>query len=240
MVGAKEPLNTAIDSAPWNDPPDLLTPEKNRVHLWRFRLDLPATEIESLHKLLSADEQRRAERLRDPEKSRNFIAAHGRLRQILAEYLHSPPATIRFDYGPAGKPFLADNSMLFFNLAHSRAWGLLGISDDGELGVDLEFLAKETDFQAIARKFFTAGEQSQLAGLPSAQQRQTFYQLWTAKEARLKAYGEGFSRPTDNPKPPLLVRHFQVAPDYLGAVATALKEWEMVCWDHQPPVQQVT
>jgi len=233
MVGAKEILNSLIVPASWNDPPILLTPEKNRVHLWRFRLGLPATEISPLHNLLSADEQRRAARLRDPEKSRNFIAARGRLRQILARYLHYSPATIRFDYGPAGKPFLADNTTLFFNLAHSRDWGLLGISDNGELGVDLEFLDKETDFQAIARKFFTVGEQTQLAGLPPAHLRQAFYRLWTANEARLKAYGDGFSKPAENQTKPLLpVRHFRVAPDYLGALATESNGQETVHWNY--------
>ena len=74
----------------------------DRVDLWRASLPtLPA-----LQALLSPDELDRAARFHFEKDSRHFIAARGWLRTVLARYLDTSPADLRFDYGARGKPVL--------------------------------------------------------------------------------------------------------------------------------------
>ncbi len=45
----------------------------------------------------------------------------------------------------------------------------------------------------LAKRFFSPPEQVLLQSLPESERTRTFYQLWTAKEAFLKATGQGIS-----------------------------------------------
>jgi 4'-phosphopantetheinyl transferase len=185
--------------APWSNPPETPVLEQGNIHLWRFRLDLPAAEIDQLKQLLSTDELSRAERLLDPLKSRSFVAARGRLRQILAGYLDVPAETIHFSYGTSGKPALdsVHASKLTFNLAHSGNWALLGIGKQHGLGVDLEVIDPKLTFDRMAARFFSAEEFSRLSAIAAHRRRRSFYRIWTRKEACLKSQGWGFSVPPD-------------------------------------------
>ena len=165
----------------------------NCVHLWRANLDLPAARVNELAELLSTDEIAKANRFRYPHLKRRFIVARGVLRQLLANYLQISPKTIEFAYGDRGKPYLVDLNCLQFNLAHSHEYALYGFSGDYPLGVDLEYLREMPDAAKIAQRFFTPQEFQLINCLQGKQRSATFFKLWTAKEAYLKATGTGLS-----------------------------------------------
>ncbi len=192
-------------------------------------------DLATLCSLLSADELARAERLRIPEKARNFSLGRARLRQILARYLALSPAELSFTAGPYGKPALAGYGCdLQFNLAHSGAWMLLAISAGFPVGVDLEFLDPALDFVPLASRYFSSAEQNLLAQAPPHRRRRTFFRLWTRKEAYLKGRGGGFSENTgeDDASSDWRTRNFFVRRDHVAALAMGSKE---VCsirrWD---------
>ncbi|MBZ5681594.1 MAG: 4'-phosphopantetheinyl transferase superfamily protein [Acidobacteriia bacterium] len=108
------------------------------------------------------------------------------------------PQDVRFRYAEKGKPELDGPyaaSGLTFNVSHSGAVALLGIARNRPIGVDVERVRDDFDTGAIARRFFSAMEQEQLAQLPAAQQHRAFFRCWTLKEAFIKAIGEGLSHP---------------------------------------------
>ena len=70
-------------------------------------LDLDEHRLAGLHATLSADERGRAARFHFERDRKHFIAARGLLRELLGRYLARAPASLRFAYGPRGKPFLA-------------------------------------------------------------------------------------------------------------------------------------
>lgn len=113
-----------------------------------------------------------------------------RLRETLAAYLAADPAALRFARSATGKPHLADGA-LQFNLSHSGRALLIGLSRSQPLGVDIENGARARPYLAIARRYFTAGEASALAALRAERLRDGFLELWSAKEAVLKATGSG-------------------------------------------------
>ncbi len=167
----------------------------NAVHLWVFPLDVSDEEREKLLPILSPEELRRARRFHFEHDRQRYVVGRGRLREILAFYLVTPPETIIFAYNEFGKPFVASpvTSPLHFNLSHSDAWGVVGITQLPKIGVDIEKIKDTVDILAIARRFFAAGEVSALLKAPTHQQREFFFSCWTRKEAFIKAIGRGLT-----------------------------------------------
>lgn len=202
------------------------------LQLWRFRLDLPPEKISDLRTLLSPNESARADRLRIPSKKQEFIAARGRLRQILARYLDTPPSALNFAYGPAGKPSLANPAAPFsFNLAHAGHWGLLGLSTQRQLGVDVEWLKRPLDIGQIAGWSFGEDLRTELETLPPEIKSRRFFQLWTAREAGLKALGTGLADADNANIHGLETGYFLLEDDYLGAWAATVGTISISYWD---------
>jgi 4'-phosphopantetheinyl transferase len=204
------------------------------VHLWRFRLDLPPLEITELLQTLSADEQLRADRLLHRTKAENFVVARGRLRQILARYLNQQPKELTFAYNEQGKPSLAGNpgNKISFNLAHAGQWGVLAVTSGTEIGVDIEQIDPDLDYENIAAGFFSTTEIDRLNQYLPHRRRRVFYRIWTCKEAGLKAVGGGFSTPAiGGEEKEWHIRQFSVAQNYLGAVAVSGEGTVTERWD---------
>jgi 4'-phosphopantetheinyl transferase len=175
----------------WQTPPAQPELTAGSVHLWRFSI----ANKKTLEHLLNAEELKRANRLRIPEKARTFVVARARLRQLLAGYLDRDPQSLTFAYGPSGKPSLVGDKVPVFNLSHSGNWGLCAVAKEGEVGVDIETLNPELDYAKLAERFFSKAENEWLQQCPPHRRRRLFYRIWTRKEAWLKGKGSGFSDP---------------------------------------------
>jgi 4'-phosphopantetheinyl transferase len=105
---------------------------------------------------------------------------------------------LSFSYSQKEKPALAPahaGSGVAFNISHSGGVALLAFTLRRELGVDVEQVRRDFDLDAIARRFFSAHEQEQLAALNEEERFEAFFRCWTRKEAYIKATGEGLSLP---------------------------------------------
>ena len=168
------------------------------IQLWMLPAPVPGEGIalERLAALLSDDERVRAAAFHRPVHRTAFITNRGRLRAMLAHYLDCEPATIRFEYGPQGKPELATGSSkgLTFNLSHTDGLAVLAISRDRRIGVDVEQSKPAADLMEIARDHFSSNEYEQMTGLSLPEQVKAFYACWTRKEAFLKGLGTGLAQ----------------------------------------------
>ena len=209
------------------------------IHLWIESLEYSSTNLLALESLLSPDERKRAVRFYFDIDRARFIAARGRLRQILATYLSSDPAALVFSYNAHGKPFL-DGQELRFNLSHSGTKAVYAIAQGRELGVDIERIQPEFAKERIPEMFFSPGEAAALRSLPSDAQTEAFFRCWTRKEAYVKARAEGLSMALDSfdvslgpDEPARFLRNgegwsiysFRVEPDYLGAIVAEGTGW---------------
>ncbi|MBI4995368.1 MAG: 4'-phosphopantetheinyl transferase superfamily protein [Rhodocyclales bacterium] len=170
----------------------------NAVHVWRFSLDDPPHPHSLLAAYLSADERARAARFVFERDRRRFESGRGLVRAVLGAYLGREPATLRFDYGTAGKPELVHDDHehnVAFNVSHSQAWGLVGVTGLGPIGVDLEIVRNIADIDDIARQNFSSGEIEALLAMPEPDRLGAFIRCWTCKEAYVKALGAGLSTP---------------------------------------------
>jgi 4'-phosphopantetheinyl transferase len=163
------------------------------VHLWLFSLDADDATVAALAAHLAPDEEARAARFRHASDVRRYRVARGALRVLLARYLGAAPAALRFDYGPHGKPRLAEGCGvdLEFNLSHSGDAALAAFSLGHPVGVDLERADRTVDALALAGRYGSAREQAMLTATAMEARSRRFIELWTCKEAWLKATGFG-------------------------------------------------
>lgn len=185
----------------WSPAPPSLTLPDGEVHVWRMRLEQPANLFESYLRTLAEDERVRANRFHFDKHRRHFVVARGFLRELLARYLDTTPETVRFAYGPYGKPLLAGahgDDALRFNASHSGDWAVYAFVQDHEIGVDVEHIKPDFETKGIAERFFSAREVQTLNALAEEEKPAAFFRCWTRKEAYIKAIGSGLSHPLDS------------------------------------------
>lgn len=159
--------------------------------------------------VLTEDEQRRAERFRVEAARRRFVTARVMLRRLLGRRLGLPPQSLIVTIGSRGKPELENlPAAPHFNLAHSGNLAVVAIASH-EVGVDVEELRPLPRAERLAARFFSESERRWLSALPAARHDRGFLQLWTCKEAYLKAVGTGIELPLSrveiDPTKPALV-----------------------------------
>lgn len=171
----------------------MLTLVSGQVHLWQQTLAVTPARLRQLGALLSPDEQQKASRFCREQSRQQYAVSRGSLRLILSRYMMIEPQEIRFGYGPQGKPFLANDigMTIDFNLSHSGQLVLIAIGRDRSLGIDLEQVRTATDIVALSEQCFSPDECRLLTAYPPDQKHRVFFQLWTCKEALLKATGVG-------------------------------------------------
>ena len=87
-------------------------------------------------------------------------------------------------YDENNKPW-ADNC--FVSISHSRDM-IAVCTSDKPVGIDIEFMATDRDYKKIANRFYKGKELEEFEFSPTAE---TFYGLWTKKEAYSKISGQG-------------------------------------------------
>lgn len=202
------------------------------VDIWTVALRPQPSFLTVLENVLCEAERERASRFHFAKDRQAHIAAHGALRHILASYLHCPPAGIQFSEGTNGKPSVLG---VRFNLSHSADLALIAVTQEHEVGVDVEHIDPRRADLNVAQRFFSPAENYILMSLTIEQQTEAFFNCWTRKEAYLKAIGLGLSVPLDSfdvslaPGEPARLlrgadarwrlRSLAPAPSYIGALA---------------------
>jgi 4'-phosphopantetheinyl transferase len=114
------------------------------------------------------------------------------LRELLAVECGCEPHAIAIGRGARGKPYLEHPSLpLAFNLSHSGGYCALAVGVFPHIGVDIE--AVRGTVGNIAKNVFTVREAETYAALAPADRMRVFFRGWVAKEAFLKATGEGLA-----------------------------------------------
>ncbi len=76
-------------------------------------------------------------------------------RVLLSRFFPQLP---EITYGPHGKPAFHEETPVWFNFSHSGDDIALFLSDEGEVGCDIEVIRPRKNWQAIAREVFSVGE----------------------------------------------------------------------------------
>ena len=148
--------------------------------------------------LLDGVERERLRRIRAAGDRRDYVAAHALLRRTLtAAVPATAPEEWRFESTDRGKPHLpaalAGDPPLCFSLSHTGGVVVCAVSRGPELGVDAERAWRSGDVRLLLPDVCSVAEQAHVTAAPPSARAARFLDLWTLKEAYLKARGTGIT-----------------------------------------------
>ena len=172
------------------------------VAVWWVAVDgIAAADWSRLETLLDDDERDRAGRFHFDRDRKSYIAAHAVGRRLLSSRAGGDPSAWRFAIGAHGKPEVVpppSAPRLRLNLSHTRGLAAAVLTEEFDVGVDVEWLGRNASGPDLARRFFAPTECAQLAAAPAALADETFLTFWTLKEAYIKAIGKGLAQPLNS------------------------------------------
>ncbi|MBS1583428.1 MAG: 4'-phosphopantetheinyl transferase superfamily protein [Bacteroidetes bacterium] len=202
------------------DLPAFTPPPPGSIDAWYAPLARLLPHLDRFAALLDPVENDRAERFRFAHDRERFILGHGLLRELLGRYLKRDGSLVRTARGPFGKPYL-ERKDLRFNLSDTKDAVLVAFTTKQEVGADIETMTREVDHHAVSTHYFTPTEVHSIAEAGDGKRR--FLELWTRKEAVLKASGVGImddlkALRVDAPRNTMVIAHEafarMAAPEY--------------------------
>ncbi len=174
---------------------------RGEIHLWltdERTLHDPAL-LDAYHALLSADERTQQQRFHFERDRHRYLITRALTRNVLSRYAPVAPADWRFRKLDHGRPQIINPEAagLTFNLTHTMGLIALGITRDGELGIDTENIIERAAPLEVAPRYFSARETDDLRALAPEAQSERFFHYWTLKESYIKARSLGLSLPLD-------------------------------------------
>ncbi|MDE1180145.1 4'-phosphopantetheinyl transferase superfamily protein [Paraburkholderia sp.] len=164
----------------------------------RVEIDFDATLDDAAFAALSTDERARAQRFYRHEDTLRFASVRAALRDLLSARLGIAARDVRFASGENGRPCVTQSAhgavcAPDFNVSHSGAYGLIALSDQRRVGVDIEQHSERVEWRSLSRATLTGSEIAWIDSLDADAQLRAFYDAWSAKEALLKAIGVGIA-----------------------------------------------
>ena|GEM_PF-1107908 len=171
-----------------------LEPHQVHIHVLETNSAISPDILDRLSKELVRAELTEYRSLDPIEDRKEFLLSRLLVRRLGSYYLGIDRSDLILARTEKGKPLIPD-SKLHFNLSHTS--GLMACSfGNSPVGIDVEKMTDRDPGRCsiVARRFFSKEEQSYLRENPVCDQTEIFYRIFTLKEARVKAAGEGLGR----------------------------------------------
>lgn len=173
-----------------------------RVSVWWLDVSrVTETQWPALTARLGDDERGRAQRFHFDHDRFSYVAAHALGRGLLAAWTGISARAWTFIADDFGKPEVAVPAWprrLRLNLSHTRGLAAAVLTEDCDVGVDVEWLDRRPVEDGLAQRFFAPAECAQLAAMAPQDRHHGFLDFWTLKEAYVKAIGKGLAQPLDS------------------------------------------
>ena len=143
---------------------------------------------------LSDYEKARADRFRYEADYNCYVSVHALLRIELSKLLRTKARSIRIKESKNGKPFTTGGDLPFSLSRTNNLFAFVIGRSNQFLGIDIEQIKPGIDFTNISRNYFSIKEQQLILFFDKiADQNRAFFEIWTRKEALLKAIGVGIN-----------------------------------------------
>ena len=160
------------------------------IHVWFHGADVPPAVRDDLTCVLTSGELAKASRYRfDADRARSIVA-RAALRIHLSRYSGLDAASILITTPEGTKP-AAPLTGIQFNVSHAGDLVAIAFASGYPVGIDVERVRPVRDREGIAKRYFSADEQRELEA--SSNPEDTFFRIWTAKEALVKGTGKGLT-----------------------------------------------
>ena len=224
-------------------------PPAGMIEAWYASLESLRPRLAMFKDMLDPVELDRVKRFRFAIDRERFILGHGLLRSLLGKYLKRDGSLVRMARGPFGKPYL-ERKELRFNLSDTKDAVLIAFASKLEIGADIETMTRDVDHRAVSEHYFTQPEVRSIEKAGDDSKRR-FLELWTRKEAVLKASGVGImddlrALRVDAPRNTMVIAHeafctmaapeyhvhtFHIGEAHLISVASPKAVVEVKVWD---------
>lgn len=184
----------------WNQgsiykPPALAEDE---LHLWCMPLTLNESQATVAMTLLNDTQRDKYHRRATVELQNSYLAGRYFLINLLAAYSGVAPDKLLLSYSRLNKPYLNPNPAdIHFNYTdtsqNGQGWGLFAITTGRAVGVDIEYLSRQSNFAAIVERRFGPTEIEYVTRPDGTIDARRFLACWTRKEAYGKATGQGIN-----------------------------------------------
>lgn len=186
-------------------------PTPREVHFWYLvPEEVQGKMLFNAYKdLISPEEHMHVFEMKEKQLQKQALLARVLVRTSLARYTDGKinPKSLKFRKNTFGKPeviwpFEKHNGNVWkppplcFNLSHTSSLIACGVTTKSSVGIDVEEKGRRMNSNILkfARRYFSLPEIAWLEGIPDPErQLQKFVQLWTLKEAYVKALGRGIS-----------------------------------------------
>jgi 4'-phosphopantetheinyl transferase len=110
---------------------------------------------------------------------------------LLAEYCGCEAEALRFSYGGWGKPLVVtpDGRRVYHSISHSGRCAAMAVCLDGEVGIDIEAHRPGRRLADVLGYAFSPEEIAAVDAAEAVKRLSVFYDLWSKKEALIKAAG---------------------------------------------------
>jgi 4'-phosphopantetheinyl transferase len=165
------------------------------VWIWKSYDQLDDACFERFQQRFSDSEKQRISNISSKKRWREYIAGHYLLRKMLDTLFSDELEGDAIEHLRDQAPRFRDRSVnLDFNISHSRGLIICLVSQQGDVGIDIEMPKKTANINAIAKAYFSGQEASLIHSLSAEKKTVEFYRLWTLKESLMKATGEGITK----------------------------------------------
>ncbi|MDI3422100.1 4'-phosphopantetheinyl transferase family protein [Streptomyces luteolus] len=147
--------------------------------------------------VLSTVERERRESTHRADDQDRFTTGAVLLRLALGSALGIPPQNVPIDrrcpecQGAHGRPRVPGILGVDCSVTHTESQVGIAVVRGRRIGIDAEEVVEQDEFDDLAATALTQRERASLARRPRRCRAKAFTELWTAKEAALKATGDG-------------------------------------------------
>lgn len=163
------------------------------IDIWWWAFTEGQTDWGKVRSALTLPEQERAAAFRFDRDAIGFMAGRYLQRSVLSSYLGANAEGLDIVAGEHGKPCLAGEPALAFNLSNTNGLAVLAVSREcTAVGVDAEMYSVVLE-AGTAQLICSAAEATTLSMLQGTERQSLLLAYWTLKESFLKAIGLGLS-----------------------------------------------
>ncbi|SFK99768.1 4'-phosphopantetheinyl transferase family protein [Brevibacillus centrosporus] len=164
---------------------------------WLPFSELLSFDIRILIPFLNRLEQNTFHSFKAFSKQREFLLGRVLLKSIISAKLRVCPKQIQFKKNKFGKLLLDEElhpvNNISFNLSHSNSILACAVMNGNDIGVDVEEI--QFRYLNLMSKVFTQEETEYVLSFNNDARAHAFFEIWTKKEAYVKAIGHGLSIP---------------------------------------------
>ena len=173
--------------------------DTGQVHVFYTRADQISDPclLKQYRACLSPAEIRKADRYLKQSDRHLSLVSRALVRYLIAGAILQDPKSIPFSANEHGKPFLVESPDIHFNLSHSHGAAVCALCRGAAVGVDVEDMGRRSDL-SIANRFFSSAEAELVSKASGDEKRKLFFDIWTLKEAYIKAVGKGLTIPLNS------------------------------------------